>query len=155
MYCIWDCRLKQSFGGKRYWTNVLMSFMYISTLTKENFGRIFISIPMINKPFQNKKYIFQKGYLFSSIFKLFIYLWAPNSSRTPPTPAFLLSSVCQQRWASTLANLSNARQLSNTRPEIGRSERSYFFGITKAKIVPSTAIIVDPDVEGGTFWLSM
>ncbi len=30
-----------------------------------------------------------------------------------------------------------------------------FFEKPKAKIVPSSAIVVDPDVEGGTFRLSM
>jgi hypothetical protein len=30
-----------------------------------------------------------------------------------------------------------------------------FFEKPKAKIVPSTVIVVDPDVEGGTFTLSM
>jgi hypothetical protein len=52
----------------------------------------------------------------------------------------------EQRWALTLANWSNAWQRSNTRPEVGRSERSYFFEKPKAKIMPSTLIVVDPYV---------
>jgi hypothetical protein len=52
----------------------------------------------------------------------------------------------RQRWALTLASRSNARHRSKTRPSIERSERSYFFEKPKAKIVPSTAIVVNHDV---------
>ncbi len=55
------------------------------------------------------------------------------------------SRVCgwRQRWASTLTSWSNAWHRSNTRPLIKRSERLYFFETPKAKIIPSTTIVVD------------
>jgi hypothetical protein len=48
-----------------------------------------------------------------------------------------------QRRASTLTSRSNARHRSNTQPTIERSERSYFFEKSKAKIVPSTVIFIN------------
>ncbi len=54
-----------------------------------------------------------------------------------------LSAYTTQRWASTLTSMSNARHRSNTPPSVERSERSYFFGKPKAKIVPFSLIVVN------------
>ncbi len=61
-------------------------------------------------------------------------LWGPAALNTGPW---------RQGWASTLASRSNARHRSKTRPSIERSERLYFFEKPMAKIVPSSAIVVD------------
>jgi hypothetical protein len=83
------------------------------------------------------------------------YICSHYHMKQPPQVACAdcKATTCQ-RWASTLANRSNARHRSNTWPSIERSERLYFFEKLKAKTVPSTTIVVDPDV-GGTFILSM
>ncbi len=60
------------------------------------------------------------------------------SCNVPPPP--------KQRWASTLANISNARHRSNTRLKVERNERSNFFEKLKSKIVPCTSTF--PKVEG-------
>ncbi len=49
----------------------------------------------------------------------------------------------KQRWASTLASRTNDRHQSKPWPLMERSEISYFFENPKAKIVPSTAIVVN------------
>jgi hypothetical protein len=78
-----------------------------------------------------------------------VFQWKQKEKEASVKGNYFAEWTVGQRWASTLAN----RSRSNTRPEVGRSEKSYFFEKPKAKIVPSTAIVVDPDVEGWTFTL--
>ncbi len=64
--------------------------------------------------------------------RLIFWTWEP-----PPPLGW------HQRRALTQVSRSNARQRSNTRHSIERSEISYFFEKPKANIVPYTAIVFD------------
>ncbi len=78
------------------------------------------------------------GYCFRWIRPTVLPEWSRGHFMQRPPPP-------KQRWASTLANRSNARHRSNTRPNAERSERSNFFGKPKSKIVPCTSTF--PKVE--------
>jgi hypothetical protein len=58
-----------------------------------------------------------------------------------PHPPRLLLPICQ-RWASTLAYRSNARQRSNTRPEVGMSERLYLFRLFWAQMTLAALVAI-------------